>query len=345
MQKPEFSCKEDIMKRNFKLFAFACAVLVFGTPAFANGQLPRLQIAGNHIETVDGREVQLRGVSLCSLEWHNSLSQMEKVTVSEEKWNANVLRLPVQVKEWDRIGADKYISGYLDPAVRQCQQSGVYCIIDWHEIGSWKDEKITKKLEDFWKRVAPRYATNTNIIYEIFNEPTAPDDKNEKNLAEWRDTMQEWVDMIREGAPRTLLLIGSPHWSQIPSFAEQYPLDDRNVSYVMHLYPNYSAADWDELFGNASRTLPIFITEWGWSSNEKSKNQVFFGSEENYGAPLKTYLNERPQISWTAWSYDPLCGPAMQGEDRDMAAFVKQWLSEDPPQVTAPASIPGDGAF
>lgn len=315
-------------------------------PAFAGPPLPRLQADDNHIQTADGTDIQLRGLSLCSLEWHKPIDQIEEVTVSDKKWNVNILRLPVQVKEWDRIGPEKYISGYLDPAVRQCQQNDVYCIIDWHAIAPWKEEATQKKLEEFWKRVAPRYAANTNIIYEIFNEPTTPSEKTEENWIEWRDTMQKWVEMIREDAPRTLLLVGSPHWSQMPSFAADYPINDANVAYTMHLYPNYNKADWDDLFGDAAKTLPIFVTEWGWSSQEKSTGTVIHGTQEKYGDPFKQYMNERSHISWTAWSYDPLCGPAMQGVDQDMAAFVKQWLSEDPPPIKEQVlPMPGDNAF
>lgn len=324
----------------------ALCLCLFPIVAKAKEPLPRLQVNGNHLLTIDGKDMPLRGVSLCSLEWHNPIAQIEELISSDDKWNANVIRLPIQVKEWDKIGADKYISGYLDPAVRQCERKNVYCIIDWHEIAPWKEEATQKKLEDFWKRVAPRYAANPNILYEIFNEPTKPEEKTEKNWIEWRDTMQKWVEMIRKDAPRTVLLVGSPHWSQMPSYALDNPIDDGNVAYVMHLYPNYSQADWDKLFGNASKTLPIFITEWGWSSTEKSAGNVIHGTKEKYANPLKAYLNERPQISWTAWSYDPLCGPAMQGDDKEMADFVKQWLSEDPQPIKEEEKpTPGDNAF
>ena len=90
-----------------------------------------------------------RGVSLCSLEWHEPLKQIESVTSSSDKWAVNILRLPVQVKEWDRVGADAYIKGYLDPAIKMCREKNLYCIIDWHEISRWDDPENTKKLEDF----------------------------------------------------------------------------------------------------------------------------------------------------------------------------------------------------
>ena len=291
-------------------------------------ELPRLGTKDNVFVTSDGKTVTPKGVSLCSLEWHDPLKQISDITSSPDKWAANVLRLPVQVKEWDRVGAQAYIKGYLDPAVKMCREKNIYCIIDWHEIGAWNDAANVKKLEDFWARVAPRYAADKNIIYEIFNEPTEPKNKTHENWMLWRTQMQKWVDSIRKDAPNTLLLIGSPHWSQMPSFAVDDPVMGKNLAYVMHLYPNYGTHEWDDVFGKAAEKIPLILTEWGWSSQEKMKGQVIYGEQKSYGEPLKTYLNGRPQIGWTAWSYDPLCGPAMLGDDKEMGAFVKGWLED-----------------
>jgi len=41
-----------------------------------------------------------------------------------------------------------------------------------------------------------------------------------------------------------------------------------------------------------------------------------------------SYLDARHHIGWTAWSYDPRCGPAMLGSDKNMGDFVKEWLGD-----------------
>ncbi len=316
------------------ILAALSAACVIATPSFAADSLlhslPRLQVESNRIVKPDGAPITLRGVSLCSLEWHKPLEQIEQVTASPEKWNVNVIRMPVQAKEWARVGAQAYIKGYLDPAVKLCKESGVYCIIDWHDISDWNKPDNIKKVEDFWKLVAPRYADQKNIIYEIFNEPTEPKARTMENWLAWRKQAQEWVDMIRKDAPDTILLVGTPHWDQMPAFAAKEPFKGNNLAYVLHLYPNWPQKDWDNLFGEASKTIPIFITEWGWSAQPKSWWGIK-GTQQGYGEPLRAYLDARPQINWTAWSYDPLCGPAMLGGDKDMGQFVKQWLEEANP--------------
>jgi endoglucanase len=310
---------------NVQPLKFLFVFLIFiAAPAKADN-LPRLQVVGNHLETPDGKSVHLRGVSLCSLDWQNPQEQLNDIAAG---WKANVVRLPVQPKEWVKSEPLKYVTEKLDPAVKLCNKHGFYCIIDWHRISDWTDEDKDKKLEEFWSIVAPRYATNPNILYEVYNEPTGPKKRDRDNWLAFRPKMQGWINQIKEFAPHTVLLIGSPSWSQMPAFAVEDPLEGSNLVYVMHAYPgNFKPSSWDKAFGNASNTIPVFMSEWGWSTSEKAFH-IIQGSEETFGQPMKDYLNARPQIGWTAWSYDPKCGPAMLGNDSEMGVFVKKWLEE-----------------
>jgi endoglucanase len=319
--------------RRLLLFAAALWIIPFAAgaaeslPQSLPKPLPRLSIEGNRFVDETGMPVTLRGVSLCSLEWHKPLEQIRDVTTPPTKWNANILRLPVQLKEWDRVGPQDYIKDYLDPAVKACTERGIYCIIDWHAIDKWSEVETAKKLENFWTIVAPRYAANPNILYEVFNEPAEPKGRTIENWLAWRESAQTWVDLIRKRARKTPILVGSPHWSQMPSFAVQEPFEGNNLAYVVHVYPIWKERQWDELFGDASKTIPIFITEWGWSAQEKSWWGIK-GNREDYGDKLRAYLDARPWINWTAWSYDPKCGPAMLGGDKDMGEFVQEWLKD-----------------
>jgi endoglucanase len=309
----------------FLVFTAGCAI----SPNLENTiSLEQLITQGNTFTNQTGEVIRLRGVSLCSLAWHSPLEQIKQVSDVNTGWHPNILRLPVQVREWDRIGEDAYIRGRLDPAVKLCRENGVYCIIDWHLIAAWDDPVSDQRLRDFWRKIAPIYANDPNILYEIFNEPTTPKQRTRENWLKWRDKAQSWVDFIRTMAPETILLVGSPHWDQMTSFAVEDPIVGNNIGYVTHVYPNYKPHKWDKLFGDAAAKIPMIITEWGWSSAESSEDSLLFGSADSYGQPLRDYLDARPQIGWTAWSYDPRCGPAMLGRDKDMGDFVKKWLKD-----------------
>lgn len=304
------------------LWLFLCS------PAFAQEKeaLPRLRVDQNRLVAPDGTPVTLRGVSLCSLTWHNPLRLLTDLVQRKEGWHVNVVRLPVQPAEWEKLGPEAFIKERLDPAVQKCRHGGVYCIIDWHEIAAWNDPQTARKLEAFWRVVAPRYAGHVFILYEIFNEPTRPSGLNRENWLAFRARAQRWVDIIRKKAPDTVLLIGSPHWSQMPSFAERDPLRGHNLLYSLHLYSGWPPDTWDRLFGDAAHHVPLFISEWGWSSRWSNLLEPFFGTRLSYAESLRAYLDARPQINWTAWSYDPACGPAMTGKDSDMGVFVRDWL-------------------
>ncbi len=310
------------MKKILTLFLFFMATSAHAEP------LQRLYTDGNLIKTRDGDPVSLRGVSLCSLDWHKPLSMLSDIAVSKTSWPMNVVRLPVQAKEWRMNDPHKYMSQRIDPAVQICKKAGLYCIIDWHEIAPWDDQKKIKTMENFWKIVAPRYAKQPHILYEIFNEPTTPKSKTEENWIAWRKAAQKWVDDIRKVAPDTLLLIGSPHWSQMTGYAEKHPFNGKNLVYTAHVYPQYQPKSWDNLFGDAAKKVPVFVTEWGWTSKPGGFDMLY-SNQDDFGEPLRAYLDERPYIHWTAWSYDPKCGPAMLGQDKDdMGKFVQEWLQD-----------------
>lgn len=311
----------------FILLTSGCAI--FEEKTIDNASLSALKVVGNEVITKEnGHPIRFRGVSLCSLAWHSPLEQIKEVTDVNNGWHANILRLPVQAREWDRGSHQSYIRNRLEPAIKLCIAKNVYCIIDWHLIAAWDSAETDEKVREFWKMVAPLYADNSNIIYEIFNEPTTPKARTRENWLKWRERAQTWVDYIRSLAPETILLVGSPHWDQMTSFADELPFKGENIAYVTHVYPQWKPESWDQLFGKAADSVPMMITEWGWSSAKQSKDTLLYGTRESFGQPLRNYLDARPHIGWTAWSYDPRCGPSMLGVDADMGDFVKQWLRE-----------------
>jgi len=289
--------------------------------------LPRLMVVdGKIVRSSDQKPVTLRGVSLCSLGWIAATKTLQ--SLHDNNWPANIVRLPVQRSVWEKMGAEAYFRVRLDPAVKQCKAQGLYCIIDWHLIERWNTPETDKLMHDFWRVVAPRYADETHILYELFNEPTEPSPRTHENWLQWRSAAQPWVDRVQKLAPHTPLLIGGPHWSQMPHFAVTSPLAGKNLVYTAHIYPQFKPPSWNRLFGDASEHIPIFLSEWGWSSHESEQKHLYYSTAEAFGTPLKTFVDQRPNIHWTAWSYDTLCGPAMTGKDADMGKFVQDWLIE-----------------
>ena len=61
--------------------------------------------------------------------------------------------------------------------------------------------------------MAPRYASDQGVLYEVYNEPIATGGSS--NWNSWQPIVQEFVDVIRSHAPDNLVLVGAPNWSQI----------------------------------------------------------------------------------------------------------------------------------
>jgi hypothetical protein len=173
--------------------------------------------------------------------------------------------------------------------------------------------------------VAPKYANSPNVIFELYNEPIYPDD-----WAAWKKTAQPWVDIIRASAPKNLILIGGPRWSQNVSEAATNPFKGNNLVYVAHIYPEQGGKSvWDSWFGNSSSTVPYFITEWGWQQGGSVPTS---GSKSGYGIPFSTYLDAKG-VSWTAWVFDDYWQPMMfdtnwnlLGGENYMGQFTKDLL-------------------
>ncbi|WP_432743536.1 cellulase family glycosylhydrolase [Streptomyces sp. JH002] len=317
------------------------------TPRPAADAIQWLSVDGNQIRDEDGRPVTLRGVSVLAPRHNAECADCNPKPISElidmsvdaagGGWHSKVLRLPVT--EWapnDSLPLAENFARHVDPYVQQAIDLGIYVIVDFHRVQNYGDgnggvpQSIVK---EFWDYVAPRYAGVPNVIFEVYNEPLAP-----TNWATWKSYITPVVDSIRQVAPDNLILMGSPNWSTMVNEAAADPIDDANTAYVYHLYPNQgpsSVANLDQKFGNASRSIPVILTEFGWNpAGEFTDPAVTQGTTKCWGNGLRNYLDERPWISWTAWVFDNYWKPQMFDKNWNLLGgdhqgqFVKDWLGQ-----------------
>ncbi|SEQ73461.1 cellulase family glycosylhydrolase [Natrinema salaciae] len=266
---------------------------------------------------------------------------------------------------------ETYLEEHLDPVVESCRRNGVYCIVDFHRHWGggeleWADpdtgepnQGLDDEVRLFWETVAPRYAEASHVLYEVYNEPTEPGmwgDPTEKDWVAdrwqwWKDMAQPWVDIIREHAPRNLVLIGSPSWTQSPEGALVEPFEGENLAYTYHIYPKHEASKqqaWDGPGPNGDGTkkiyeeYPLFVTEWGWSASDLGTDII-----SSYADPMAEWLESSDAIHWQAWNFDAgwaseiSVRPAFDGECTDppcewevvphedsMGNYVKDLLAE-----------------
>ena len=297
---------------------------------------PWLHVSGNKLMDPSNNVVILRGVDLTDLavvaKHGKTASQLiDLATDSTQGWYARVVRLAVYPDAIDTTAGwnanpDAYFNTYLNPAVNECVARQIYCIIDWHYITDYSSSAVNTATTNFWNYVAPKYANTPNIIFELYNEPTIPN-----NWSTWKSAAQPWVNVIRAAAPNNIILIGSPQWSQTTNNAASSPFSGSNLMYVVHIYPQHGGqSTWDSWVGNTSATVPYFITEYGWQNGGGNPTS---GTTSGFGVPFQNYLDAKG-LSSTAWVFDTIWQPVMfdsswnlLGGDGFMGQQTKLYLS------------------
>ena len=251
-----------------------------------------LQVKGTQLCSQSGQPVVLRGMSTHGLQWYGQYASKQAIqnTVS---YGANVFRVAMYTDEGGYLSGPETMKQKLIAAVDTAIECGVYVIIDWHILSDGDPSAHTAEAVAFFTEMAMRYADEPAVIYEICNEPNG-NITWAKNVKPYAETV---TAAIRAWAPRSVVLIGTPTWSQDVDAAAADPLDEENLMYTLHFYAGTHGAWLRERLDKAlGAGLPVFVSEWGLSRADGAGG-VF--TEE--GRQWLDFLNQR-QISWCNWS-------------------------------------------
>ena len=328
-----------------------CVLLFSGVPLYAD--IPWLHVDGNKIKDPEGNVVVLRGISLIDLgfleDWQGgAINMIDRITDKNDSqgnspgWYPKILRIPIHPPDsvdnwplrWDPDD-DSFYNNLLRPVVDYCAAKDLYVIIDWHYItNTW--DKLAQTSE-FWRYMAPRFANDSHVLFELFNEPVNLIGSDTDNWLSVRTDMQMWVDIVRTYAPHNLILVAGPGWSMTIGPAATYPVSGNNIVYVSHLYPAHWLGAWADRqwYRNQITTCaavhPVIMTEWGFTTTSE---MLLNGTISNYGQSLMDFI-EGLQIGNTAWVASCDWGPPMFYNDwtlrcgeGEMGGFVKDTLYE-----------------
>ncbi len=319
------------------------------TPAYAS--TPWLHVEGNKIKDPLGNVVVLRGVSLIDLGhqevWKGGafamidrLSDKDDPQGNSPGWYTKVVRIPIFLADissgWpNRFNPENehFYRGLLRPIVDYCADKDIYAIIDCHYVAdTW--EKVAQTSE-FWDYMAPRFANDSHVLFELFNEPINFVGTEEENWLSVRQDMQTWIDIVRSHAPKNLILVAGPSWSQVIGPIADNPVDGENIVYVSHIYPGHWRYPWWYMdhIERCAAVAPVMMTEWGFSNSyDPDPNGFVHGSITDYAQPLMDFI-EGLKIGNTAWVASFDWGPPMFWGDytlrcgeEEMGCFVKDTL-------------------
>ncbi|MCU0914333.1 MAG: glycoside hydrolase family 5 protein [Planctomycetes bacterium] len=339
--------------------ALAAVLWCSAGPLYAG--LPWLHVEGNKIKDPRGQEVMLRGISLIDLGYTESrhggvLQMIDRITDphdpqgSSPGWYPTVVRLPICPPDagsgaplrW-QPNEDSFYRDLLRPVVNSCAKKNLYVILDWHYVSD-TGPKVAQT-SAFWRYMAPRFAHDSHVLFELFNEPMNQVGAERESWLSVRKDMQTWVDIVRTYASDNLILVGGPRWCQILAPMATDPVAGSNIVYVSHYYPvhwlgNDRKREWvTNQLQTCAAVHPILMTEWGFTTTTET---LLNGTISNYGRPLMD-LVERLGIGHMAWAASYEWGPPMFRRDwtlrcgeGEMGGFVKDTLyqkrDDRPPQ-------------
>jgi endoglucanase len=324
--------------------ALLAAALVTLTPATrapaaaATRALPALTVSGNQI-MASGHPWHFNGVNRDTLEWgaynwggcggdgHFTDADFNAIAA----WHVTAIRLPLSQADWlgRRCNAQTYAS-LVDAVIAKANARGIYVILDLH----WSDVRglapcdagcLTgqQPMPDsdslvFWQQVAHRYAANTGVIFDLYNEPhdvswscwrdggctvtaSTPNPATGQPVAYTAVGMQQLYSQVRAQGAKNLVLVGGLQWAyDLSGVTAGYALSGTNIAYDTHVYTLWHAttADWDAGFGNTAARYAVTSTEFGsddCSTAVPAQLLKYFAAPEGHAAE---------RVSWTIWSWN-----------------------------------------
>ncbi|HDT15169.1 MAG TPA: glycoside hydrolase family 5 protein [Firmicutes bacterium] len=179
-----------------------------------------------------------------------------------KEWGFNCVRFPVDYSFFtlEDGSFDEERMKKTDRIIDFCSDAGLYVIFDLHkapghsfafkerdENDIWdKKSANRKKFIDIWDMLSKRYKNRDKILYEILNEPVAPED----NM--WYELADEAIAAIRENDTEHFIVVESNLWGQSSRFVNMKKYDDEKILYSFHFYDpivvTHQMAEWTSFY-------------------------------------------------------------------------------------------------
>lgn len=239
--------------------------------------------------------VQLKGISTHGINWFPEYVNQALFTELKNNWNANTVRLAMYTTEYNGYcsgGNKESLKTLVKQGINYASNAGLYVIVDWHVLND-RDPNIYKEdAKAFFNEISATYANNTNIIYEICNEPNGG-----TSWSQIKSYAQEIIPVIRKNDNDAIIIVGTPNWSQNVDEALKDPINDSNIMYSFHFYAGTHKTDMMNKLENAVKGgLPVFVTEFG-TCDASGNGNLDLSSSNSWMNLLNKY-----NISYINWS-------------------------------------------
>ncbi len=264
----------------------------------------KLKVIGTQLCDEKGDPVQLRGLSTHGVQWFGQFVNKEGIDWLAKNWKMDVFRVALYTVEQGFM-MDPSLVSYVKYAVEYAEESGIYCVIDWHVLNDRDPNLYKKYAKDFFKKMSFLYGAKKHVIYEICNEPNGKSVTWESKIKPYAEYI---IPVIRSGDSNAVIIVGTGTWSQDVQDAAADPLKFDNVLYTVHFYAGTHTQRLRDRVNQASSKIPIFCTEWG-TSDSSGNNGPFLEESKLW----MDFLNSK-KISWCNWSFS---------DKQEVSAFLK----------------------
>ena len=226
------------------------------------GKHGALHVDGLQVKDKYNQPFTLRGASTHGMHWGDGETFLNKTAFQNlrDEWGVNMVRLVSYVTQGGYTqGSKDKLDKHIQEGVSDLTDLGMYAIIDWHVHAENPNDKKSEAIQ-FFDTYSKMYKDQSNIIYEICNEPTG---------TPWNQIRPYAVDVvntIRANDPDAIIVVGTNTWSQdVDEVATNGgKIDDPNVMYTIHFYSGSHGESLREKVRTALKAgTPVFCTEFG----------------------------------------------------------------------------------
>lgn len=234
----------------------------------ANGQTPygthgKLSVNGVNLLDAHGQIFQMKGVSTHGLSWFPQYVNEEAFRQLRDEWKVNVIRLAMYTSEYNGYCTGdennrNNLKNLIDEGVRYCTNLGMYVIIDWHILSDSNPNMHKNEAIAFFDEMSRKYAGQSNVIFEICNEPNGG-----TGWSEIKSYAADVINTIRNNSD-AVVIVGTPTWSQDVDVAADSPIDGYNIMYALHFYADTHRDNIrSKLITAVNKGLPVIVSEFG----------------------------------------------------------------------------------
>lgn len=217
-----------------------------------------LKIENNTLVNDKKEKIRLKGISTHGLQWYSKYANYDMMKSLKEEFDINLFRIAMYTEENGYI-YNKSLKNKVEEIVENAKKLDMYVIIDWHILSDGDPLMHKEEAKEFFREMSLKYKDYPNVIYEICNEPNG-NVTWENNIKPYAE---EVIKEIRKNSKKSIIIVGTPTWSQEVDKPAKNKINDEQVMYALHFYSGTHTEWLRERVKEALKDIPIFVSEWG----------------------------------------------------------------------------------